>query len=232
MREAVIAGGGHAEAVGGALCFVHEKLPIPELNRTLPLGPAIDLDAIERWYHGRAYTVSVSPGCEELEPELHARGYERGYAWMKFERGDDPPPAVTTDLHVAPTLDPEPFARVAVGSGLPLGPSETLAVIVGAPGWQCFVAWAGGEPAGIGSLYVDGRTAWLGIAFTRPEFRGRGAQTAILAARIEAARAAGATTLTTETGERVKGRPDQSYRNILRAGFREAYLRPNWRSPE
>ena len=37
--------------------------------------------------------------------------------------------------------------------------------------------------------------------------------------------------MTTETGEHVEGKPDQSYRNILRAGFREAYLRPNWLSP-
>ena len=31
-----------------------------------------------------------------------------------------------------------------------------------------------------------------------------------------------------ETGERVPERPSASYRNILRAGFEEAYLRPNW----
>jgi hypothetical protein len=54
----------------------------------------------------------------------------------------------------------------------------------------------------------------------------------LLAARIDAARAAGAVSLATETGERVPGAPDQSYRNILRAGFREAYLRANWHSPE
>jgi hypothetical protein len=53
----------------------------------------------------------------------------------------------------------------------------------------------------------------------------------LLAARIDAARAAGAISLATETGERVPGEPDQSYRNIVRAGFREAYLRANWRSP-
>ena len=37
--------------------------------------------------------------------------------------------------------------------------------------------------------------------------------------------------LVTETGERVVGRPSNSYRNILRAGFRPAYVRPNLVSP-
>ena len=39
------------------------------------------------------------------------------------------------------------------------------------------------------------------------------------------------TALTVETGERIDGRPSTSYRNILRAGFAETYLRANWRSP-
>jgi hypothetical protein len=35
----------------------------------------------------------------------------------------------------------------------------------------------------------------------------------------------------TETGEIVDERPTISYRNILRAGFAPAYLRPNYVSP-
>ena len=46
--------------------------------------------------------------------------------------------------------------------------------------------------------------------------------------RIADAGAAGCETLFVETGERVPNRPSASYRNILRAGFEEAYLRPNW----
>jgi GNAT superfamily N-acetyltransferase len=193
-----------------------------------PLGVAVDLDAITEWYGGRAHICTIPPGFEQLEPELERRRYERGYALMKFERGAAPAPAVRTDLRVARTLDPEPFAQVVVESGIPAEPAGALAALVHEPAWQCFVAWAGDEPAGTGLLYVDAREAWLGVAFTRPEFRGRGAQTALLAARIDGARVAGATTLTTETGERTDGRPDQSYRNIVRSGFREAYLRPNW----
>ena len=35
----------------------------------------------------------------------------------------------------------------------------------------------------------------------------------------------------TETGERLPDKPSNSYRNILRAGFTEAYVRQNYLSP-
>ena len=62
-------------------------------------------------------------------------------------------------------------------------------------------------------------------------YRGRGAQSAILAARIEDARRQGCGTVVTETGELADDRPSSSYRNILRAGFRETGVRPNYRAP-
>jgi len=40
------------------------------------------------------------------------------------------------------------------------------------------------------------------------------------------------TRLVTETCERTEDRPSASYRNILRAGFAECYLRPNFVSPQ
>ena len=41
----------------------------------------------------------------------------------------------------------------------------------------------------------------------------------------------GCTLVVTETGERIADRPSSSYRNILRYGFEEQYLRPNWIAP-
>ena len=42
----------------------------------------------------------------------------------------------------------------------------------------------------------------------------------------------GARTAVTETGERQPDKPSNSYRNILRAGFHERYLRHNYLSPQ
>jgi GNAT superfamily N-acetyltransferase len=181
----------------------------------------VDVEAVLRWYAGAPHMFST-------QRDLRAFGYTPGYAWMKFERDDDPAPAAETDLRIEETVDAATFARVcAEGFGL----RDAPAGFVGAPGFRCFLAWDGSEPAACGALYADGGSAWLGVAATRPAFRGRGAQRALLAARIDAARATGARRIVTETGERAEGRADQSYRNILRAGFREAYLRPNWLSP-
>jgi hypothetical protein len=83
----------------------------------------------------------------------------------------------------------------------------------------------------LSALFVTGALGWLGVAATLPASRRRGAQEALIAARIRHAAALGCTRLVTETGERTEERPSVSYRNILRAGFAEAYLRPNLVSP-
>ena len=72
------------------------------------------------------------------------------------------------------------------------------------------------------------RIGWLGLAATVPEHRRKGAQGAILAARFRAAAAAGLREVATETGERLPNRPSSSYRNLLRFGFEERYVRPNY----
>ncbi len=70
--------------------------------------------------------------------------------------------------------------------------------------------------------------AYLGLAGTLPEHRGKGAQNVLLAARIRRAAELGCDLVITETGERREDRPSGSYRNILRAGFREDIVTANW----
>ena len=223
--------GGHAELVGGALCAQHPLLPIPEVNRALPVEPRVDLDAIHAWYGDRAHVVVAPPDHPELVEALPRLGYEPARAWMAFELGDEPTEPPANELRVAETQDADAFALTLVeGYGIPAEAQELFPPLVGLPGWRCFLAWSGDEPAGCGALYVDGRFAWLGMAATRPSHRRRGAQVAVLLARIEAARALGADALYTETGAADAEGPGPSYRNSLRAGFRESYLRPNWRS--
>jgi GNAT superfamily N-acetyltransferase len=124
------------------------------------------------------------------------------------------------------------FAQVvAEGYEMPEWTKPLAANVVGRPGWSCYVAYDAEEPAGAGALFVRDDVGWLGFAATRPRYRGRGAQSAILAARIEDARKQGCSTVTTETGAMEEGRPSNSYRNILRAGFREAGVRANYRAP-
>jgi hypothetical protein len=71
------------------------------------------------------------------------------------------------------------------------------------------------------------RLRLLGTGATVGSHRKRGAQSALLAARINAVIAGGCTLLTTETGIPHAGEAAPSYANIQRAGFAVAYPRPN-----
>ena len=92
------------------------------------------------------------------------------------------------------------------------------------------MAFAGGAPAAAGAAYVSGEYAWLGFGATLAAHRQHGAQNALLARRLAEAASRGARTAVTETGERLPDKPSNSYRNILRAGFHERYLRQNYLS--
>ena len=70
--------------------------------------------------------------------------------------------------------------------------------------------------------------AWFGLAGTLESHRRRGAQGALFAARVAAARAMGARVFTLETAPDWPEVPGESLRNARRAGFHPAYERPSW----
>jgi GNAT superfamily N-acetyltransferase len=196
-----------------------------------------DLDYALAWadQHGAAPYIPVTPGLPGSAPAeawLRERGFERAYGWMKFVRDPHPPrfPAPPDVEVVELTRDrQEPFGAIAaVGFGLPSWVADFFAHLPGREGWRCYVGRVGGASLACAAMLIEDGVAEFGIAATLEEARGRGCQTALLHRRIGDAAAAGCHTLFVETGERVPGRPSASYRNILRAGFEEAYLRPNW----
>ena len=107
---------------------------------------------------------------------------------------------------------------------------DWLRRLPGREGWQCFAAFDGDAPAAAGALYVTGEVGWIGIGATIPAQRGKGGQSALLAARIQAAADAGCEVVVTETGAPADGQPNGSYRNIVRAGFEPQYVRANYLS--
>jgi GNAT superfamily N-acetyltransferase len=172
------------------------------------------------------------PDSAAAEVWLAANGFSRAYAWMKFVRDVHPPRfAAPKDVEVVELAadDEAPFGTIAaLGFGLPAWAASFFAHLPGREGWRCYVARIDGEPQACAAMSVHDGIAEFGIAATLETARGRGCQMALLHRRIVDAAEAGCHTLFVETGERVPGRPAASYRNILRAGFEEAYLRPNW----
>jgi hypothetical protein len=179
--------------------------------------------------------VPVTPGLAETDAAerwLAAASFVPGYGWMKFARDAHPPRfAAPTGVEVAALTDAEqePFGMIAAtGFGLPAWASAFFARLPQRPGWRCYVARVDGTAQACAAMRIHAGIAEFGIAATLEPARGCGCQLALLHRRILDAAAAGCRTLFVETGERVPERPSASYRNILRAGFEEAYLRPNW----
>lgn len=172
------------------------------------------------------------PGAAAAEACLRENGFERGYGWMKFVRDPHPPrfpaPDVVEVVEVT-APDEEPFGMIAAtGFGMYAWAADFFAHLPGREGWRCYIARVDGEAQACGAILIDAGIAEFGIGATLEAARGRGCQTALLHRRILDAAEAGCHTFFVETGERVPDRPSISYRNILRAGFEEAYPRPNW----
>lgn len=195
------------------------------------LGEAID------WVesHGVNYYVPVTPGvpgAAAAEDWLNQNGYERGYGWMKFVRDASPPEfSDPPDIEVFEIGEGEGegLAWIAAeGFELPRWAAALFFDLPGRSGWRCYVAVVDNAAQACASMFLHDGVAEFGIAATLEPARGRGCQAALLRRRILDAAEAGCHTLFVETGERTPERPSASYRNILRAGFKEAYLRPNW----
>lgn len=231
-----------AFVLGGVSVLRTEEAPLsPMLNRIVGLGvdePATEavLDAaLAAIGDDVSCYVAVTPGArpEALIDWLRSRGLEPGWGWMVFRRNVDELSAPPTALRLVRVGDAEAdaFGRiVATGYGLP----EAVTPWAGSAcrlGWDCWLALDGDEPAAAAGIFMADGAGYLGFAATLPGHRGKGAQSALLAARISHAREHGCDVVVTETGEVRDDRPSNSYRNILRAGFEEVAVTANWLRP-
>ena len=219
---------------GAAFSVGAEPKPLL-FNRVLGLADDGPLSELERWSTSRNCPLAVSAHLDAgLERELSRRGYERSRTYMKFRRDSGPGYEHATTLR-ASQLDAEHAvefgAVVATIFGVPEPMARWLAALCGRACWICFGAFDDDSLVGTGAAYVAGERAWFGIAATLPKARGRGVQTAILARRVEAARAAGARLFAVETDDSVDGEAGASFRNVVRAGFEEAYRQRWWLRP-
>ncbi|WP_104991653.1 GNAT family N-acetyltransferase [Deinococcus sp. NW-56] len=177
-----------------------------------------ELDGFEAFcaQHGQPATLHVlSHDAPALLPTLRARGYALDYV-LHAHTHDltalPPPPALT--VREEPGAD---FWADLSARGFGPGTGAIMRLVAHAAGTRRLVAEVNGQPAGTAALGVtQGVAAFYGTS-TRPEFRGRGVQTALLAARLHLAAEAGAdfssVFVTPGSG---------SERNVRRAGFQVA----------
>lgn len=219
---------------------VRDLGPVGMINLLLGAAEAPGVEQLEAaiaWAEEKGATPYVPltpdlPGSDGAEEWLRRSGFTTAPGLMKFVR--DPhlprfPAPEGIEVVEVTTPEQEPFGAIAAfGFGMPAWGAEFFAHLPGREAWRCYVARVDGEAQGCGAMVIDDGIAELGIGATLEQARGRGCQTALLRRRIADAAEAGCRTLLVETGERIPGRPEASYRNILKAGFEEAYPRPNW----
>jgi ribosomal protein S18 acetylase RimI-like enzyme len=234
-----------APVAGGVVVYAGPDSPF---NQALGLGlrravTEKDVDRVEDFFYARRKCprFEICPLADaSLVERLKERGYRLERSWSALVRpiteqdremaGD---PEVVVD-RVEPGHEQLWLSTVAEGfsgSETP-GPDvrDHLAATLRSPGMIAFLAWIDGEPAGGGGILMYDGIAECCSAGTRPRFRRRGIQTALLAARIAAAARADCDLATAMI---LPG--TTSERNAQRAGFRLAYTKavlvgqlPDW----
>ena len=201
-------------------------------------GPVAEEDwnALEKAFRnaGSPVVVDLSPLADEkFVAMLSARGYSIGsFETVLFRHLNDgswlpdPPLAPGLAIHHAGPERAGEWSRVLDVGFADGGEPMRFAVDIGTvraslPSAVMLLATIDGKPAGGAGLSIIGRVAVMSGAAVLPEFRRRGIQQALTAARLRLATEHGCALakLDVRAGS-------ASYRNAVRAGFQVAYTRP------
>ena len=227
--------------VGQAIAAVVGCADVLGLNRIVGpgvLSPADEevLDSVLHKYEVagvRRLFVQVDPvtSATTVIDLLEARGGSHYNNWVKLYRGVEPLAPVVCDLRVE-AIDrthASEFGRIVAESfGWPEMFQQVVAATVGRDGWRHYMAFDGDQPAATAAMYVSEGAGWIDFAATLEGYRGRGAQGKLVELRIADAAAMGCELLVVETAQQTSDHSAPSYRNMLRYGFQEAYVRPNY----
>ena len=227
-------GAAEEEICGGHMVFAGLGSPIGRATGVgfdQPLTPH-DLDRIEEFYrkHKAPSQVDLTP---LHSPQVFEMFKSRSYAiaelnnvlYRKLDPNEQfPHPPQHCEIRRSPPEESETTGAIVESAFFPEGAPEAFRGLI-APLYQmenalAFVATVAGKPVacGTGLIIPEHRVFALCGAGTLREFRGRGLQTALLRARMKAAREAGCEYVVVVTqGGTV------SQRNAERLGMRVAY---------
>lgn len=227
------------EPVADGLALMASRFPHVLYNRTFAFGLDAPIDeatldrAIALYRRDAPFTIQPSPVSRppEIGHWLNARGIESYFDWVIWARETRAPIPDPTGLRVDRIGRERASAWIDLASTIfvdeaPFAP--WFDSLIGRPSWNHYVAYDGETPIGIGAMFVEGGLGWLGWGGTLPGHRRRGVQGAMIARRVKDAAAAGARWVRVETAADLPEKPNPSYRNMPRAGFRLLYLRPSY----
>ncbi|HEX8494721.1 MAG TPA: GNAT family N-acetyltransferase [Pyrinomonadaceae bacterium] len=224
------------EMVAGAYAiYAGASSPI---SRAIGLGmngalSAAEVSQAEEFYLSRQTNVQIDlcPLADaSLKTLLNERGYQLGdfvNVWFRFIADYEATKATAAGIKVRETEPADADAWIRSVSGgfvereeLTEADMEVATNFFHDTQTRCFLSIVDGQAAGGGALYIHEGIAALFSGSTLPNARGRGAQTALVHARLEAARDAGCELAVVKTAP-----GNASQRNVQRAGFHLAYTK-------
>ena len=225
---------------GNAMAFSVKNIPGPSFNTVKGIsGENIDdLDEIVEFYTSRGIPArfEVTPGnaSTDLFRKLSTKGFfQNGFHTALYR----PLPAgeaamsggdTTVQIEEISLENFDIFGELYTrGFGMPAAFKDYVTannkVLAESDNWTFYLACVGGEPAGIGVLYVKNDVATLAASATVPELRKKGVQTALIQKRMQLAVDEGCKYL---VGQAAFG--SVSNKNMERAGLKVAYTNAVW----
>ena len=223
-------------------CLMMTSMPNWFFNRVIGLGleqpvTEADINSLIEMYHSNGVPIGISL-CPQSQPTqikdwLEDRGFVIANQWAKMIRDTSPPNEVRCELQIErASTDHTNIVAELIIKGFEVGDAfgPVFGALTNSEENHVYLAWDDDTPVAVGVLTLYGHTGHLNTAATLSEYRGRGAQGAIMARRIKDGIELGCQNFITETwypGEET----NHSYNNMLRHGFGLAYIRPNWVLP-
>ncbi|MBZ9793993.1 GNAT family N-acetyltransferase [Rhizobium sp. 3T7] len=226
-------------AVGCAISL--PSAPAIGLNRVLGIVAREDLDTAYEWMSkkaGRRYLqMNAATAPQQTHDWIRKRGLvPQGNGWAKLRRTAPSTPLIHSGevaTRQVKVTEAEIFgSMMCAGFNFPANLTPLWSAIVGKDGWSCFFAELDGRPIATGAMYAADGFAWLGGGATVPEFRNRGAQKALITARLNQGASQGVQTFVVETAQPSADEPNISHANLIVAGFEQIYTRINYRFPD
>ena len=229
-------------SIGSACVSIVKNMDILAFNRVIGLGlfqtaaePMID-DIISKYKSEgvNRFFIQIHPEASpaNLREWFEKRNIVHYNNWIKHYRGAENPPETESGFEIKEVSDSDEavtFGEIITRSfEWPDGMKYWFANLAGRKNWKTYLAYEQDTPVASASLYVKDECGWLSFAGTMPDYRGMGAQSALIARRIADANELGCRVLTAESSEDDEQKRSQSLQNLQKLGFEVAYTRPNF----
>lgn len=225
--------GGSVLRIGGVTAIRTDAFPGFSISRVMGFSaPPEDsmVSEIEEFYAGRdgIFALQIPPYLvtDNVAELLAGKGYAIKNKWARFVRDTSGIEGAGTSLAIREIgiEEGDVFAGLVTSAfDFPEVTKPLISSVIGSDCWKFYMAFDGEKPVSTGCVFFNGEMAWNCFATTLPEYRGKGAQGALLKTRIDAAGSAGCSHITTETHL-----DNASYRNMLRYGYTLLYERSNY----